>query len=262
MYAEFGAIQARFSDFSIGRFGNLTAEIVLRGTTLTAGKLYIGINISDSVVLRGWGTLQGSSLRNSGKIIADGEGHPRDLDLRCYLGLAVENNNFASSNGWYAVNKGRLLFPTNEVTAWGATSHMNIGDRDHSNYPTTDLANSFRLSMVNRSAGVLYPSLLAPDHPAVPSGLSGEVLVVWHCDTPSFNQVTAAFRYDEQQVSDGDLIHLVRYDPADSRWKRIESVRDSMNFRLTTETLPPLGDDNFGWFALMRAPEPTLMIIH
>lgn len=156
--------------------------------TLTAG--YDGLNMANTGLLRGWGTIGGSNraMNGSGTVIADGYGTARDLDVA--YGFTWDSDNIrpftnavdnptTGTAGWYAVNQGRLLLPRTgansgppspgapEQNNWVRASNGNaysIGETW--NDATPDLVNSARVvftGLTDNAAGYLSETLYAVD---------------------------------------------------------------------------------------------------
>jgi hypothetical protein len=261
---ELGAITATLANLNVACVVGSEAEVVLKDTLLKTGNINIrGANGFAAGKIRGWGRIEGGNIKNSGKIIADGFGAPRDLDFTYYVDDIGDNNTyFAEPQGWYAENCGRILFPVINVAQTAGEVRNNIGDRnlDLTAYNTTDLANSFRIVMTNPAEGEIRPSLLAPDHPEIPAGLADKILSVWNCETPVFTNATAVFRYDESKEFDMDRTRLVRYE--NGVWNRVQTTSvNTTDHRITTAPFAPVGASNFGMFAFVERPLTTVIII-
>ena len=112
--------------------------------------LYVRTGEDRRGLIRGWGSFtnvdESITLRmiNNGQIIADGEGVERDLDFNL---IAVVNNDIpmalTDTNGWYAVNKGRVLFPRTSQTF---VSGQNYCLGDLYTKPVPEMVNSIGFS--------------------------------------------------------------------------------------------------------------------
>jgi len=163
----------------------------------------------DTATVRGWGvTGLTGVLLNNGRVIADGYGVDRDLDLRSFSLVA----SFAGLDpsvpllqgdgtqaGWYAQNHGRLLLPTyvdGPLVLWGTAP---LGDgADEAGVPVNCLALMFQGL---QEAPPLSIALLAPDRADLPPGTTGTILGIWDIalESPLLNGVSAelTFRYDD-----------------------------------------------------------------
>ncbi len=198
------------SSICVGTEGTGLLEIT--GAQITGlDALTVRANMYADGELRGWGTIAGnagSKLSNSGRIIADGGGVDRDLDLS---GLSVVRNPIenippynSASNGWFAVNGGRLMLPpvvmNNENTHvnWGETQYL--GDVRTSD-KNVDMINSVEINASTPINGPLEGALLASDHSAVPPGdvLPGgyTFISVWQFTQPGFPTARIKVRYDD-----------------------------------------------------------------
>ena len=264
---ELGAVTASFQNITMAfnQTDRLDGKIILRGTTLnhaaaSGNSLIVRGGPNAAGVLRGWGTVQGGALLNNGKIIADGEGVARDLDLRYYYATTnLSQTTVRDNTGWYAVNKGRMLF--REFTQGAGNFDFCAGDREV-NW-NLYAANSARVTLNGMQAGQIKPSLLAPDHPDAPeTGFPlAAVKSVWNFETPAFASASIIFRYDETSVRDVSLLRVLRYNPASQTWGRVAATHDAATLRFTTASLAPQGGANLGLFALVELPPPTLFLV-
>ncbi|HPD16205.1 MAG TPA: PEP-CTERM sorting domain-containing protein [Planctomycetota bacterium] len=166
----------------------------------------------DSATVRGWGapSLTGF-LWNNGRVIADGYGQDRDLDLRSFSQVmsqaGLDGTPLLQSDGtqagWYAQNHGRLLLPTyTEATQTGYAVHWGTGrfyDEGDMGTPVNSLA--ILLDGLLEGPPPFSIALLAPDHGDVPAGTTGTILGIWDIGVvgglPEGTTADLVFRYDD-----------------------------------------------------------------
>ncbi len=225
--------------------GNGTLNLrggLLKANATTWGAMTVGCGTARGEgVVRGYGPVElYGQLDNSGRIIADGFGTQTDLDLsRFGTGTSESVTNSydnIAGNGWFAVNKGRLLLPSIAVAANAGSVSYNwgesVGDAD------PDLVNSVRLTLSNASAGSLSGALLAADRGDVPETVDGkkEFVGVWAFTAGTFDAATLKIRYDDgaAQAAGIDESDLVCYKGDGSRWTPVDATVDSVAHTLTT----------------------------
>ena len=263
--------------------------LCLRGTTVKLnGKKGVMIRQTPDShgTIRGWGGVtnylvaiyeSNFVLLNNGMVTADGEGGARDLDFSHMLAASNSLGNAVSeSNGWYAVNKGRLCFPRVNFASAGTTPVRNYGT---SPYATGSVSagpvHSVRAAFTGAEVvtGTLIPGtsnyyagygseLYASDRGDVPVGLPGEgVLAVWRLTSPGFTSVDLSFRYNGKAVPGGKSALLCRRG-ADGTWHTV-GRDDAATCCATAEGLSAVAaDGNLGWFALVLKPRGTLVCVY
>jgi len=169
------------------------------GDVNTTGTLigpYTNITLTSNVgIFNGWGTVAfGGTLSNSGIIDANGYGIERDLDFSSMSSVLEPNDNVVGkANGWYAVNKGRLVLPSIAVTA--GTNTYNWGEAAADT--DIDMINSARITFNSSLAGTLTGNLLCDGRSDLPVN-NYLVLGVWNFqNTTSVSSVQIKVRYDE-----------------------------------------------------------------
>jgi hypothetical protein len=240
----------------------------LQNTSNTATNLIVRPDADGQALIRGWGRFtgaqEGSPLRmvNNGVIVADGEGVERDLDFNL---IAVVNNDLhngsSGTNGWYAVNKGRVTLPRTYRTFSPGTTYC-WGDLYIKTAP--ELVNSVAFTFASQVNCAVRGAVCASDRSDIPAGRPAHLrpVGVWcigaYSDKVLLNQasfaaVSLTFRYDQAQLKATDSkLRLYRHDG--SAWVRVGSCLPGGENRISTEApLAPLaaGDYNIGWFALM-----------
>ena len=164
-------------------------QLRLRGGTIvleTNSTIRVGYAGSSASVcnglLSGWGRIdrlqptlasgQGDVfiVMFGGAITADGEGEARDLDLSVIRRVNYSDdcgNNNSGTNGWYAVNGGRLTYPCRNG------SNSNLGEYYSRGEPK--FVNSVHFDFTDKD-GYLIGQLYANDRPDIPSGLPADDL--------------------------------------------------------------------------------------
>lgn len=272
------------------------SEIVLSNGTLkltrasdmatTAANLYLGKDEGRYGILRGWGSVvKGSKaarmMLGDGMIVGDGFGEQHELDLHTIASIrSVWDTESAvpadTTNGWYAVNKGAVLFPR----TWFKDSSYKgcvgaFGDTDAS----TNFVNSVEFVVGGElsSSGKyrFQGGVFAEDRDDVhadelPSNKG--VVGIWKLglftdsDTPSpqnFTSCRLTFRYDQTKTKPGDKLALLRWE--ESKWVKVAEtvVPEEGEYRISMGSRPCLTSEtyNAGTFALVRIMPKGLMII-
>ena len=288
------------------RMGNAT--IRLRGGTIglgISGTLFLSDNANGPNVggcpakLIGYGciTNQGShlgyawsriNLRN-GSVTADGEGENKDLDLSFLARISGHASdgrkiNLSGTNGWYAINKGRLRYPNrdSELVRF-------VGDysRLEASYDPI-YVNSMRILIKDKNGDEITSNrkytvyLYAPDRADIRAGLVGDDarnrrLGVWRGHSSvSFAKAETTIRYDQwrlAELKDGNgnyppnlEVCLYKCEDVDgSKWKRVASYPASeaeARGYLIGGGIEKSGGNNLGWFAVVaKEGKGTSLII-
>ncbi|MBR4171349.1 MAG: hypothetical protein IKR48_06825 [Kiritimatiellae bacterium] len=235
------------------------------------------VNFNIGRYTNGWGCLRGygkiapsspgaTNIRIGGGnciFFADGDGVERDLDLHEVVNVTnyfAELDVATSTNGWYAENKGRVLYPR---TWFGtATAERCFGDAPYA--PTPRFVNSVRFSIkgVSGSNSFFRGGLYATDRTDIPAGLplDLDVIGVWGfglfnnvttTGKVSFSKFSLTFRYDHTKVSAGKSVCLYRYDG--TQWVQVGSAIPNDDHLISTRNeLSPIstGTMNVGFFAV------------
>ena len=275
------------------------ATIRLRGGTIglgIRGALVLGSTIDTNLVactsrFVGYGciTNQGDSSRTlwsrldirGGSVTADGEGVERDLDFGTFarLGGSIGDGrtklNSSGTNGWYAINKGRLIYPNRD----GELVRF-VGDYARLNYDVAPkFVNSMRILLKDSNDTEITKyrrftvELYAPDRTDIPAGLiaddaNNRRLGVWrgNCGgkTTSFAKAETTIRYDQWKLSElmnapenasrNIEVALYQYDGA--KWKKLSShsaaEAATKNYRISgTLAKTSVESHNLGWFAVV-----------
>lgn len=275
------------SDLRIGSSPRTTGVLELRGGTveIPAGSsgyypLQVGAtNALDTGEVRGWGSFvrKGSGhirVSQFGRIVADGGGVERDLDMGFFRTVGTGNSGAATTNfrnptgtaGWYAVNKGRLILP-HQQEVYVRDSQPITCTGDYCYTTNSFLNNSVMFSLKGTSSDkYMFAALYAPDRSDVPPLPSSRTPVaIWRLgyaksagtvdpQTPvTFESITLRFRHapDNVPVHTHELV-LLRWDGA--AWRELARSTDWAT-PLQTPALAPYADAvlpgyNIGWFAV------------
>lgn len=260
--------------------------LTLRGGTVhfygdsSSENFYIGRYADGWGCLRGYGKIAPknpgtTNIRIAGGnciICADGEGVERALDLNECVNITNyfgEANAATSTNGWYAVNKGRVLYPR---TWFGtASAERCIGDSPYAARPR--FVNSVRCSFTGVSGNNSFfrGGLYATDCESIPAGLPpGDVIGVWAFGLfkslngsakVSFSTALPTFRYDHTKARADRPLNLLRYNG--TSWVRIGRAMPNDDHLISAESaLSPLssGEMNLGFFAVV-VPKAGMTVI-
>ena len=247
--------------------------------------------------ISGYGTLgsyqysPGSSyylqLELNGQIVSDGGGESRTLDAGLFREVNTEiyalpgHGNWCGTNGWYAINGGRLVMPqylavSNDIWC--------VGDYNQAGEP--GFVGSFRVAFAAKpTSSYLHASLYAAAHADVPAGLPTEgkhmcVEDIWclgygdgrtAADPTSavdFGSADITFRFGARSVKPGRTYTVAawRYDVETSQWVKVSSAEyDPANPTVVFRNVTPVDDGatkwNMGWFAVTLEKDPGLMIL-
>jgi len=245
-----GSVQSEFN------LGDATST----GTIQMADTASLLIDSRNSM-LRGWGTFDlggaGSTaarLWNDGVVKADGYGTDRDLNLSQFNHVETYSTINTGTNGWYAVNGGRLLLPTVAVAAGNGS--YNWGDDSY--FTSTNLVNSLRVNLTGASAGSLSAALLADDRSDVAAHEGLAFLAVWDIDQLTFANANLIFRYDDAKAAalGIDQSSLNIYKLVGNAWVLLPGSVDLFSKQISAST------DSFGMFAVgASVPEPATLIL-
>ena len=292
-----GACVSNVASIAIGTNTNSRGIIELRGGTLWVNGAADGQTIAlgqdgntTTGYIKGWGGVRcaKSTLRVKffGQVVADGEGESRDLNLASIrtVGASAEAQlNSCGTNGWYAANKGRLIYPRAQnckTTSDGNPSHPTVGDYPNRAEPT--VMNSFRYTLETNPAVTYYnfAELYAPDREDIPAGLPigarDVVAGVWRFGlssatntdgdpTPAaFGGMSITFRYDWRDMPEDCRVAVYRHDgSAGGSWQRVAKgeISSSEN-TITTAKFDSTSEKwNAGWFAVVAETPKGLSII-
>lgn len=227
-------------------------------------------------------------------ITADGMGDEYDLDMRAISYMNYDTprwGNLSGTNGWYAVNKGRLLFPRADnyvgysakyparyVGDWRTQGTNSLGEAF-----APELVNSFSLAPTASSSGSKaypYAALYAPDRTDYPAnvlrGKEGKVVAVWRigtctsgwiADDPTnpwtgWTAMKVTFRYDATAFDGKTPVKLYRHEGVEGGgWRLVAKQPVPADDALISATVAPgAGTWDVGWFALVEQPDSGLVI--
>ncbi len=233
-------------------------------------------------VIRGWGKIAPAEAGKTnvrmamgdGQIIADGMGEERTLDFNEVVSITnLVANDVSTTNGWYAVNKGCVLFPrtwfgktTEEITrCFGAYGK---GARP-------DYVNSVMLTMRNTKdqnhirGGVFAPDradvhvdALPPHDTIVGIWKLGDFTSVNGTGKTGFSSVDLTFRYDHTRVEENHALTLYRWNDSTSKWERLVGGAPASDHLISAKGLAAQSVDgyNIGLFALVTH-EPGMIFL-
>ena len=292
-----GAAVSNVTSISIGDGNQSNGSVELHGGSLwvkgdsSGHTIKLGLD-GDSTTgrIQGYGSVhrQSSTLRIRfyGQVVADGGGVMNDLNLASIRTVGTnntENLNGCGTNGWYAVNKGRLIYPRaqNCKTSSGNPSHPTVGDYPNRTEPT--VMNSFRYTLEENPTENEYynfAELYAPDREDIPAGLPigarDVVAGVWRfglssatntdgVPTPAaFGGMSITFRYDWRDMPEDCKVAVYRHDgSAGGSWQRIakDEISSSENTITTAKFDSSSEPWNAGWFAVVAETPKGLSII-
>lgn len=255
--------------------------------------------------LEGWGTIDKTNPSEAtgthtvrvnlynGVVLADGGGAARDLDLRFVQDMNQETAapNACGTNGWYAVNGGRLRYPARFHSRGTSRIVGDYGGRAVSaeNLP---LVNSFGVSFAQNDNSFLamkylYADLYANDRADIPAGLpeaypGSSALGVWRAalsgnqNEPTANKKTsfssanilvhydgAAFAKLKKNGAYPDNLKLRVYahdGTASGRWRKVTEVEPSDSPYISATLSESPDTWNMGWFAVVPVKTNGLII--
>jgi len=224
---------------------------------------YVRIATNSTGVFRGWSDDGGGNTLqiygdfcNNGQVIADGYGQERSLDLSNMAEARTGTNGWAfaisddnlldntTSNGWFAVNKGKLIFPGVAVSA--ATTY-NWGERQGDS--TIDAVNSARIKFnAFAGSGDLDGSLLAVDRSDVPAGPVSLISVhdLSLSGGASSDDFNLTIRYDDAAAGTEEAdLKLFHY--TGGKWVDTAATLDTGNKWITASNLTSFSEFGVGF---------------
>lgn len=285
-----------FSDSGVFMPGK--GEVALHGGTLSVtglggeASLLVGRSADSWGVIRGWGSVRGSTWGANnlylafgrGRIIGDGEGAARVLDLTSVVNVKPADfliDSPTNTTGWYAMNGGAVYFPR---TWFSGKSTYNLGDdKTYAGQPRLVNSLKFTVDGLASSSCHMRGGVVAADRADVhTAGLprNRRIIGCWRLgvtaslqesaasSTPvAFKTMSITFRYDQTKVRRDDSLELYRY--AGGEWTKLASAEvgdpETDPHLITTSTFA--SDDtvtdgyNAGVFALVRDTSGTLIMI-
>ena len=219
-------------------------------------------------------------ITHYGPIVADGKGQMRDLDCSRLGTITYDNttpNPIGSTNGWYAVNKGRLKLPRSLPRK--SDSHRCVGDYWAVQYGKTQrLANTFMYTLEGAELNnYMFAELYAIDRDDIPADLASvgpdKTLAVWRIghfsdgpeiDEPThpaaFTSASLRFRYCPEGLEGINYLYVFHHEgTANGQWKSIGHTSNiSTNNPVISCSLsaPSEANWNMGWFAIIGRVNP------
>ena len=277
------------------------------GTLFISGKdpydpIYLNQRRLDvSAWIRGWGKVAFADPRASvtewsgsvrtrcivhyGQVIADGEGVERDLDFGRFNSLSYANTaaNPSGTNGWFAVNKGRLKLPrclprkTADYRCSGDCYDLNYANESSTASTSNRLANTF--TCVFQGAALnnfVFSELYAPDRSDIPAGLDAldvdRTISVWRIglfsdgpeiDEPvspdTFASAKIHFRFPNDNLEGLAVMCVYRHDgTANGKWQLVGHAKVRKGWPVVPARVlaPSDANWNLGWFAVVGRVNP------
>lgn len=255
------------------------AAVELTHSTL-GDRLFVGYSAGAWGVMRGWGTITGGAKNanmtiSRGQVVADGFGEQKTLDFGSLADVKFDGDwSLDATNGWYAVNKGKVQFPRvwQKPTSKDQTLTGCCGDVNSQTSPSNQVNGvGFAISGFG-STGVRYfrCALYAEDRTDVHldslpenSGIVG----VWSMrfDDGTYNcgveNIALTFHYDPAKVRTGSRLALYRW--GGSEWVEVASGNASANHLFSVSGLASLAQqENIGTFALVKRDRGFTIIFY
>ena len=234
----------------------------------------------------------------NGLVRADGYGAERDLDMRVFQAVNISSAkslNSCGTNGWYAVNKGRLRYPSraHDGSLTGGRAIRTVGDygRRPASQTELTLVNSFSVDFGTESilgSKYLHADLYATDRTDIPqgfpagyrgaaalgvwrAGLSGNITEPDAASAVAFGSASVLIHYDAAALEalkvGGDfprdlMLALYTHDgTAQGEWKRVAEVAPAAAPFISGSMTESSDAWNLGWFAIVPVRVSGTMLI-
>ena len=222
-----------------------------------------------------------SGIVQYGQVIADGEGVMRDLNFSRFGSLHYDTTdaNPSGTNGWFAVNKGRLKLPRSLPNRSG---YKCVGDCFEADVDlggsSRRLANIFNYEFTGAELNhFVFSELYAIDRDDIPAGLNNldaeKVIAVWRIgyfsdgpeiDEPthpsSFTSAKLKFKYSPEGLDGLRGVYVYRHDgTANGKWERCgkKAQPDTAMPIVSSRSFAPSSENwNMGWFAIVGRTKP------
>jgi hypothetical protein len=177
-------------------------------------------------------------LQNSGRIVADGYGVARALNMTGLASVAtLIYSGPGETNGWFAVNRGKLMLPPVSV----ASSAANWG---HSASNTEmNLINAVRWTFKGTTSGKVWGELLAADRADVPGPGALEAVSVHAFSGLAFTNGALSLRYDPSAAAvrgiPEDQLKLFRWNG--SAWAELNASLNTSKKLIAVSDLNAMG---------------------
>ena len=209
-------------------------------------------------IVSGYGYVEvWGELYNAGRVIADGFGEDRMLDLSQVAAVTRAESN-TGHWGWFARNQGALTLPTVTLTGDGVYA---FGDDPAMGLPA--LVNSvqmtvYGLNIANETGCTV--TLLSPNDSTLPAA-DVRFVGVWDFllpDGSSLQSADLAFRYDNLYAArlgmvEADL-RVLHFDG--KAWLDVTSGLDTLNHLIYAQ-----GVESFSYYAVGAVPEPATAVV-
>ena len=254
------------------------AAVKLTHSTL-GDRLFVGYGAGAWGVMRGWGTITGGAKNanmtiSRGQVVADGFGEQKTLDFGSLANVKFDGDwSLDATNGWYAVNKGKVQFPRTwrEPTSKDQILTGCCGDVNSQTSPTSQV-NAIHFSISGfGSTGERYfrCALYAEDRTDVHLDSLPEnkgIVGVWsmrfddgrtYC---SVKNIALTFHYDPAKVRTGQRLALYRW--GGSAWVKVATGAASSDRLFSVSGLSSLSQsENIGTFALVKEKNAFLIMV-
>jgi len=202
-FTQTGGANAIGGTLYIGMNSGSSGTYTFTGGALTGADMTIRGDAAASGTFQGNGTVgMAGILTNNGRVIADGYGSEKTLDMSGFDTVTNSLTN-AGTNGWFAQNKGKLALPSLTIETEDGT--YNWGEDPGAG--TISFVNSIQLTFTGLdTGGSLDASLLATDRSEVTyvKGLA-DLVGYWDISAPGIifgtGSVDMVFRYDDALAS-------------------------------------------------------------
>ena len=238
-----GVLSSQNNSVSVGCNGS--GIVYMRGGTWTktgtaVAKLCVRETAAAYGAIIGWGEItmgKKYTLDNNGLVIADGRDdngmvEERTLSYTASGELTAYTNSIenASTNGWYAINKGHLSMSVTTSISAGDSGVLTWGEAEDDD--VIDLVNSARVTFYNitdetaKKKGIyaFTGNLYAADRsdvPALPGGV--EAVGVWKFEiSGQYETADVEFRYDHMKAPKGVKIYQLGADG--ETWTKLETA--------------------------------------
>ena len=206
------------------------ATLIMQGGALQVTRIFAVRQAATAFAeMQGWGHATAGLIFNmSGIVIADGDGIDRTLSIDGWsssFGNPTANTS-SGTNGWYAVDHGKLTLKDIPITA-AATEYWG----DTAGGAAFDLVNAAAVTLSSvTGSGSLIGSLYAADHGDVPAfGAGSKVIGVWRFEESGFTSTQdVTLRYDHvaaaaEGITEADL-KIFSNDGAGGSWTELSTT--------------------------------------
>ncbi|MGD0653793.1 MAG: PEP-CTERM sorting domain-containing protein [Thermoguttaceae bacterium] len=253
----------------VGMMGSSNGTYLLQGGSLAgSGSLTVRASNTTDGTFSGYGTVSmPNKLYNSGRIVADGLGTSRTLDLSNFISVSNTIENLVGQrHGWGAEDHGKLTLPSvavlhDGIYNWGESPYSIGSDPSFDQY--IDLVNSLQINIKGiGNPASLTGSLLATDNDDIsgPFPTGSKIIGVWDLNlTASFVKANLTFRYDdylaqELGINDENLLQVYHFH--NGQWEQVTSSIDTGNKWIYAN-----GITSCSQFAVGVVPEPSTIVL-